>query len=512
MKKLRCFSCWFLIMLLLLLSAAVSAAEKPLVEIDIYSINDFHGHLRAEGTDPGISCLSATVNALMKQNPTGSLLLGGGDMFSGTIDANEYQGMTSVMAMNRMPFAANVAGNHIFDYPLDVIKKQASAAQFPLLSANILAVETGKVAEPFQPYSLLTRNGLTIGVVGLTTGETKTKVSQANLKGLKILPPEQVAQQYINEVRSKGADIVVLLTHIGSVQGDGSNVEGEIVPVLQKLHGFDAVVTAHSHLCVSGTVAGVPVVQAGCYGEAVGRIHLLYSRAEKKVVAASTRVYKLADLPRLQDAAMEKLLEPIFKDVDAKYNTVLAVNQQLLTNDRNDASMVGDYFMDLLQSGFKADVALYNGGAVRDVLPAGTVTARTLIKIFPFDSTLYVGEVKGSDLRQVFEHGLGNAAISRLRFAGVQVTADVSKPEGQRISRLVLADGSAVVDDKYYKVVSNDFMFSGGDGFGSLKNARNLRDCGKDKVFFSFALRSFKTINYSADSRLQLIGRGEKNG
>lgn len=88
---------------------------------------------------------------------------------------NEYQSMTSVMAMNRMPFAANVAGNHIFDYPLDVIKKQASAAQFPLLSANILAVETGKVAEPFQPYSLLARNGLTIGVVGLTTGRNKNQ-------------------------------------------------------------------------------------------------------------------------------------------------------------------------------------------------------------------------------------------------------------------------------------------------------------------------------------------------
>lgn len=509
MKKLQGFSCWLLIMFLTLLSVAVSAAEKPLVEIDIYSVNDFHGHLRAEGTDPGISCLSATVNELMKQNPAGSLLLGGGDMLSGTIDADEYQGMTSIMVMNRMPFAANVAGNHIFDYPLDIIKKQAAAAQFPFLSANIIAEETGKVAEPFQPYILLQRSGLTIGVVGLTTGETKNKVSQSNLKGLKILSPEQVAQQYIDEVRNKGADIVVLLTHIGSEQSEGSNVEGEILLILQQLHDFDAVVTAHSHLCVSGTAAGVPLVQAGCYGEAVGRIHLLYSKAEKKVVASSTRVYKLADLPRLQDAAMEKLLEPIFKEVDTKYNTVLAVNRQLLTNDRNGVSMVGDYFMDLLKSGFKADVALYNGGAVRDVLPAGTVTARTLIKIFPFDSTLYVGEVKGSDLRQVFEHGLGNAAISRLRFAGVQVAADFSKPEGQRIGRLVLDDGSAVADDKYYKVVSNDFMFSGGDGFGSLKNARNLRDCGREKVFFSFALRSFKTINYLADDRLQLIGRGE---
>lgn len=237
----------------------------------------------------------------------------------------------------------------------------------------------------------------------------------------------------------------------------------------------------------------------------MGRIHLLYSRADKRVVAAGARVYKLDQLPKVQDAAMEKLLAPIFKDIDARYNAVLALNDQLLTNDRNGESRVGDYFMDILKSGFKADAALYNGGAVRADLPAGTVTMRDLIKIFPFDSTIYVGEVQGSDLRQVLEHGIGNPNISRLRFAGLQVTADTGEPEGQRISRILLADGSVLADEKYYKVVSNDFMFSGGDGFASLKNAQNLRACGKANTFFAFALRSFKTINYpAADDRLQI--------
>ena len=115
---------------------------------------------------------------------------------------------------------------------------------------------------------------------------------------------------------------------------------------------------------------------------------------------------------------MERFLEPIFKNIDSKYNEILAVNSQVLTNDRNGESRVGDFFMDVLKNGFKADVALYNGGAIRDTLPSGRVTVRDLLKIFPFDSTIYTAEVKGSDLRQVLEHGIGNPDISRLRFSG----------------------------------------------------------------------------------------------
>lgn len=504
----KCSLIW-LTLLLLLIATAVNAAEKPFVEIDIYSVNDFHGHLRPDAADPGMAVLSGVINELMKQNPAGSVLLGGGDMFSGTIDANEYQGLPVVTAMNMMGFSANTAGNHIFDYPLDVIKRQAAAANFPILGANIVEAAGDRVAEPFKPYVMLHRNGLTIGIVGLTTIETTEKASQFNLQKVKILQPEQIAQAYIDELRKQGAQIIVLLTHIGSSQGENAGITGEIVPVLQKIHGVDAVITGHSHLCVSGTYGDIPVIQAGCHGEAIGRIHLLYSRADNKVVAANSRVYQLSELPRVQDPAMERFLKPIFKNIDSKYNEILAVNNQMLTNDRNGESRVGDLFMDLLKNGFKADVALYNGGAIRDTLPSGRVTVRDLLKIFPFDSTIYTAEVKGSDLRQVLEHGIGNNDISRLRFSGLQIIADIRRGEGQRISSATFSDGSILDDEKYYKIVSNDFMFSGGDGFYSLKNARHLRDCGKDKTFFIFALRSLKTIDYPAhDERLQIKKEG----
>ena len=59
-------------------------------------------------------------------------------------------------------------------------------------------------------------------------------------------------------------------------------------------------------------------------------------------------------------------------------------------------------------------------------------------------------------------------------FSGLQISADIRREEGQRISSVTLSDGSTLADEKYYKVISNDFMFSGGDGFYSLQNARHF--------------------------------------
>lgn len=72
------------------------------------------------------------------------------------------------------------------------------------MGANIVEAAGDRVAEPFKPYVMLQRNGLTIGILGLTTVETKEKASQFNLQKVKILPPEQIAQVYVDELKAKG--------------------------------------------------------------------------------------------------------------------------------------------------------------------------------------------------------------------------------------------------------------------------------------------------------------------
>lgn len=495
MKKL-----WALFLTLILCCAMAIAQAKEPVQLDIYSINDLHGHLRASEFEPGAARLAGVLNRLMGAN---ALLVGGGDMLSGSIDADSFEGVNAVLTMNRMGFAANCAGNHAFDYDMEVIKRQAKAAMFPVLAANITDAG-GKIPAPFVPYALTECGGVQIGIIGVLYERTFDKVKPDRVAGLQLTAPAAAANRYAAELRSKGAQIVVLLAHIGGSTENGS-LTGAIVPVLDDLQGIDAVVTGDSHTVFACLYNGMPVVQAGEYGKYIGHIHLLYDGETGQVTQAAAQVHQTINLPQGGDNGVAKYLQPYFDSVDAKYSRVLAYNPQFLSNEKYGASPLADYFMDLINGELQTDVTLYNGGAVRTSLPVGDVTLRDLKQVFPFDNTLYVVRLRGSDILAALEHGLGSKEIGRLRYAGLTVTADLSAPEGSRIVEARLADGKTLKPHKYYSVAVNDFLLAGGDGYASLKGAQIVRESGKDLSVMAAALAKVQTINFDYnDKRLVL--------
>lgn len=478
---------------------ALAQAKEP-VQLDIYSVNDLHGHLRADEFNPGAAKLAGALNRLMGAN---ALLVGGGDMLSGSIDADSFEGVNVVLTMNRLGFAVNCAGNHAFDYDMEVIKRQAAAAQFPVLAANITD-GSGEIPEPFAPCTLVERGGVKIGITGVLDERAFDKVKPDHAAGLKLTDPAAAANKYAALLRSQGAQVVVLLAHIGGI-AENSSLTGAIVPVLDALQGIDAVVTGDSHTVFACQYNGVPVVQAGEYGQYIGHIHLLYDADTAKVTQAAAQVHRTDTLPEGSDNDMAAYLQPYFDSVDAKYSRVLAQNPQLLPNEKYGASPLADYFMDLIKTELKTDVALYNGGAVRSSLPAGDVTLRGLKQVFPFDNTLYVVRLRGSDILAALEHGLGSSEMARVRFAGITITADLSAPEGSRVIKARLADGRALKPDKYYTAAVNDFLLAGGDGYASIKGAQIIRESGKDLEIMAAGLAKAQKINFNYnDKRLVL--------
>lgn len=483
----------------------VNTACAEIVQIDVLSLNDWHGHLRAADGCPGAARLGGVVQGFRDKNPSGVLLLGAGDMFSGSIDSDEFKGLPVVSAMNEMKFAADCIGNHTFDYDMLLIRQQAVMAKFPLLAANITSTN-GKPLS-FKPYTITEASGVKIGVIGVIGKDAFNKVKPGRISGLEITAPEDAVNKYVPLLKNADAEVIIVLAHIGSEEVDGK-LTGDIVPLLEKTQGVDAFITGDSHIVFARGYNGIPVIQAGEYGKFIGHIKLDYSTDDKKITGSSAEVYNVNDLPPGSDAELARLLVPVFKSVDDKYNEVLAQNPSLLNNDRQGASPVGDYFMDLLKTGFAADIALYNGGAVRAQLPGGDVTLRNLKEIFPFNSKLYMLELKGSDILAALEHGITGQEISRIRFSGIKITADLTAPEGKRIRNAVLTDGSKLESDKYYSVVTNDFMAEGGDGYASLAKWRSkvLLWPEEDTDFFANRLRKFKTIDFIADDRLIITG------
>ena len=132
-------------------------------------------------------------------------------------------------------------------------------------------------------------------------------------------------------------------------------------------------------------------------------------------------------------------------------------------------------------------IAIQNGGGVRAGVDAGPVTMGEVLTVLPFQNTLSTFEVTGETLVSALENGASQIEEGAGRFlqvAGMMYTVDTAAPAGARISEvmvLVGGDAWAPIDaGTVYKVVSNNYVRGGGDGFAMFENAANAYDFGPD--------------------------------
>jgi 5'-nucleotidase/UDP-sugar diphosphatase len=502
----------FLLLTLLLVNTLAFAASGEPVSLQFLLVNDFHGHIRQDKDAPGAIKLVTTVDYLTKQDPQGTVLLAGGDMLSGTLDSNEFRGRPTIEMMNTMGFVADVAGNHAFDNDGKVIRQQANWAKFPFLAANIRDTK-GAYAKPFVPSLLITRKGVKIGIVGLATMETPVKATKSNMVGFVFTDPAKEGNLAIKDLRKQGAQIIVLVAHMATIQAKDGTIHGdELLPLLEKLDNVDVVLSAHSHEIVAGTVKvhgrALPIVQAGWAGNNVAGVTGVYEPERKELTQVHTFIDDVAETTEGYYPKLKARLDGFLKAVDDKYRSTIATNMRPLANDRWDpyGSPCAEVMTDLMRKESGVQIAMYNGGGFRAGLPAGNVTMVNIMDIFPFNGTVFTADLKGSDLRKAVEHGLDNKKYGFLRFSGLKVKGRTDLPEGNRIIELKLSDGTDVKDDQTYRILTNDFLLSGGDDYTMLKNATNVVKKGLEVPFIKKAVETQKKIDYQSDDRLQIVG------
>ena len=88
-----------------------------------------------------------------------------------------------------------------------------------------------------------------------------------------------------------------------------------------------------------------------------------------------------------------------------------------------------------------------------------------LYEIMPFDNYLTSMDLKGKDIKKAIDHGIDMPSTTDGAFSGLIVEYDGTKPYGSKITKITLSDGTPLEDEKTYRVVTNDFVFGGGDGY-----------------------------------------------
>lgn len=494
-----------LALLILLTSLACAMpVSSDFITLTVLTVNDFHGAMAESGNNPGAAKLAKFLKDQQAINPQGTLILSAGDMFQGSPDSNMLYGKTVVSFMNEVGFAATTIGNHEFDWGMDKLRERMIQSQFPYLAANCFDKQTNQPV--FTPYVMIEKYGIKIAVIGIATPETTYKTNSKVIESYYFAEPAAVVKALLPKVRSQGAEVVIVLSHLGCEAGYKNSIHGEAADFAQKVSGIDLLVTGHTHTKIAGTVNNIPIVQANYNGRAVGKVNLVYSRMDKKVISAMVNVFDLPTHELTDDAAVKQIVDAAQLEIAPVKNTVLGRTVKTLTHDRFHFSLLGQWTSDIMRQAANADIAFQNGGGLRAPIEAGDITTGDLYEVIPFDNRLFTVELTGNQIVKVLEHGISNPKYGMVQFSGIHVKYDESRPKGKRVVEVKLNNGRNLVADKYYKVATNDFMAFGGDEFFMFKEGRNKTDTNLPiRDILSEAIRKAKIVDYKGDNRLVVI-------
>lgn len=476
-------------------ATALTKAEVVSNTIDIVSFNDFHGNLAEDtserGKNSGMAKMIGAAKGYLASNPN-TVVVSGGDNYQGSAMSNLTQGAPVNYMFKAMDLEVSAVGNHEFDWGVSYMNKWQEDGGFKFLAANIVDEATGEVVSWAKPYSISVIDGKKVAFIGLSTVTTPTVTKGENVKGLKFVPAEEAAAKWVEFLQAGKAeegtpDAIIAVTHLPAKQakyGSDPTIEitGDEINALATVKGINAIVSGHSHSTVAGYINEVPVVQAYKYGRAMAKISIEFD--EDGTVKAATpsidSLYKRkGDI--VADTAAVAEYDKWDKELGPIMNEKIGVASATFTHDTRaeQTTALGEFVCKLMAEAANVDIAIQNGGGLRRDIPAGDITMGLMYEVMPFDNTLTVVELTGADLIKNIDNGLMPEGSSPGSFSGLVVEYDLSKPAGERILKITLADGTPIEMTKTYKVVSNDFLVetNGADGydFTNAVSATNLQ-------------------------------------
>lgn len=458
-----------------LLLAALSLTGAPQTHIVLMHTNDIHGHVLPENGVGGLAIIAAIVK---QQHP--DILLDAGDMFTGTLVSDAFEGEPVMAVMNRMGYRASILGNHEFDYGLKTLRDRIRQARFPVLSAN--------VALPYDvdKTSVIDVKGIRFGIVGLTTEETPTTTHPNNVKEARFLDVVQSLEQVLPQLR-KSSDVVIVLGHLAPA---------EELRVARAFPEIKLIISGHSHTELQQPIQenNALIVRTGSYGRFVGRVDLDFE--ERTLRKLSTQLIEAKEVA--PDPEALKAVEPYLAKVERQMNTVLGEATSPFSRIIEEGGALLNLVTDAYRDRTGTQISLANTGGIRTSLSAGPITYGKIFEILPFENTIVTTKITGAQLKRSLANRL--TAVS-----GIRVVFDQRQPKGNKLVSVTLSDGSPILDNATYTVAINDFMQAGGDDYTEFANGTEVKDTGirlRD-VVIDF-IKAKKTITPVIDGRIQI--------
>ena len=456
-----------------LAGAAFAPAAPPVNRADsallrVLALTDLHGQLEARVWDwsggravGGAAALKPWMDSLAAACRCTTVRLDAGDEMQGTPVSNLNYGRGVIALMNALGIDAAAIGNHEFDWSIDTLRARMQDAHYKFLSANITDSAGSARPDWAQPWTVVTKNGVKIAVIGITTTTTPTSTAPRNVRGLAFGNGAEAVRRYLPAARA-AADFVIVVAHEGS---------GAIFDVARGLDSasVDLIVAGHTHQRIDTMVNGIPIVEPGSSGRDIAVVDFVrVGGTHREVRAQLVTPYADAVKPNAD------LTGTLAAQLDAiKSITSRSVGRLKAPLKREGAEYgLGRLIADAARNSGKADVGMINNGGIRAGLPEGNVTWGDVQMVQPFQNRMLRLTVKGSVLLRALEHCVdGTSGDPDCHVSGVEVWYDPDHPVGKRVTRTQLTTGQGIDEGSTYTLAVPDFLATGGSGYAMLVGA-----------------------------------------
>jgi len=504
--------------LLVLTCTNALAADEQKLTVRVLHTTDVHGALSAwddwadRPAPRGLEKVASLIHAA-RADSVPTLLLDAGDALFGSAlvaawrESPQRDPEPVIAAMNALRYDAMAIGNHEFDAGRGALDSAVARAKFPFLAANVVDARTGN---PAYGSSIVREfYGVRIGVLGLTTPAIPAMMDSTLYSGLRFLDPIEVARREIPRLRgAERCDVVIALVHSG-LERDPFARGGEAKPriaevpnenlgyrLAYEVQGLDVVILGHTHQVVqSAKIGGALVTQAGKNGEALGDVELSFARptslTDWKLTGITASVATVTDTVP-SDPAVHALVAPYAEATHVLLDQIVADGPKAFgapLGRFGDNPLWRLIHRCQLETS-NADVSLAALFDPAQVIPAGPVRRRDLMRLYPYGNSLGVVELSGADLKATLEHAAsmlntyaydGTTPVLKpdapgFQFDGafgVEYGIDLSKPDGARIVNLRWK-GKPLDPNQRLKVVANSYRLAGGGDYVTLRRAKRL--------------------------------------
>jgi 2',3'-cyclic-nucleotide 2'-phosphodiesterase (5'-nucleotidase family) len=503
------------------LAASHGGRRNERVLVPIVALNDFHGQLDPatlafDGINAAVGGASQLATMFDEEMAnftreaagysTPALLFASGDNVGASPpNSGLLEDMPAIDVENAWGMDATSFGNHEFDYGVERLLRQLARAAFPFLGANIVEEATGENPDWVDKTQIFNFNGIRIGVIGIELSSTPELVSAGATAGLKFLDEAETIRKESQKLREQGVEVQVVLIHEGTALGRNAvgNIspvpwEGPIMTIVNKLQdtSVDVVLAGHTHRVSNLQVGNILLAEGINAGASYSVVQMVVKDNEVEWAGAATRVAKNIGVALRPD--VKAIVDQANADTAVLRNRVIGTQAFDIRRapTRLFESAMGNLVADAMRLKYPGvDAAFTNSGGLRaDFLcsppssanePACTITWGETFAVLPFGNSTVIFTLTGAQLEQAFLNGVSpdcNSAISTGRFPQISgmrftytcngtapvITGMWKTPQGIGGPETPILPGDSV------RIVTNDFMYTGGDGYTVFTQATNV--------------------------------------